>query len=142
MVLDNNLGNIMEEITEHNLIGLMQERFPKFVAHWEVYVSEFGLDKGLEDHMRVFVVYVVNEIKSENHDQIEIIFEFVETLMVNGHQRVLDVTAIEILEVLLGKDPEEIQFVNFSRHLGKRSKAYLRAWEAFQGTRTEGLYDD
>lgn len=132
----------MVEITEHNMIALMQEIFPKFVGHWEVYVSEFGLDKGLEDHMRVFVVYVINEIKSENEMEVERIFEFVETLMVNGHQRVMDVTAIEFLEVLLSKDLQEIQFVKFSRHLGKRSKAYLRAWEAFQGTRTEGLYDD
>ena len=132
----------MEEITEHNLIGLMQERFPKFVAHWEVYVSEFGVNNSLEDHMGVFVKFVVDEIQSENHDEIEIIFEFVEKLMVNGHQRVMDVTAIGFLEVLLSKNPEEIQFVNFSRHLGKRSKAYLKAWDGFQGSRTEGLYDD
>lgn len=132
---------MVDEVTEHNLMGLMQQKFPRFVGHWEVYVSEFGLDKGLEDQMAVFVVYVIKEIKSENHDEIEKIFKFVETLMLSAHQRVMDVTAIEFLEVLLSKDPAEIQFVNFSRHLGKRSKAYLRAWETFQGTRTEGLYD-
>lgn len=132
----------MNEITEHNLTDLMQEKFPRFVGHWQIYETEIGMEKGLEYHMRVFVGFVIDEIKTENHDEIEKIFEFVETLMVNGHQRVMDVTAIEFLEVLLSKDPDEIQFVNFSKHLGKRSKAYLRAWEAFQGTRTIGLYDD
>jgi len=59
--------------------------------------------------------------------------------MCNGNEYVKTVIATEFLEALLNKDPDEIQFINFSQYLGKETIGYLRAWNEFNGTETEGL---
>ena len=129
----------MEEITQYNLINLIKEKFPKFILYWEIYVNKWGSDMGLGNDLGPFFDYVVNEIKSENYNEIEKIFKFVEFLMCNGDELVQTVIATCFLEDLLNKDPDEIQFIKFSKYLGKNSIDHLRAWNEFQGTYTEGL---
>lgn len=121
----------MKEITENELINLIRERHPRCILESKEVV--------LNDVVGEFLKYTVKEIKVKNDDEIEKIFVFVEVLMCTGNQALLDAVAICFLEELLNKDPHEIQVVNFSKHLGKRSIAYLRAWSDFQGKQTEGL---
>lgn len=133
----------MKEITRDVLIQLLKENFPNFIPYWENYVNECdGIDLGISHDMTPFSDFAVNEIKSENLNEIEKIFIFVEFLMCNANNSVKDAIATCFLEDLLNKDPEEIQFIKFRQYLGKETIAYCKAWDLFTGVMTKGLHDD
>jgi hypothetical protein len=129
----------MEMITEHNLINLLKKKFPKFIPYWKIYNDKWGSDMGVGNDLGPFFNYTIDEIKSENYEEVENIFNFTEFLMCSDDELVKTVIATCFLEDLLNKDPEEIQFIKFSKYLGKESITYLREWNKFQGTETKGL---
>jgi hypothetical protein len=129
----------MEKISQKNLMNLIKEKFPKFIPYWESYINYWGSDLGIIVPTMQLTDYVVDIIKSKDENEIERIFNFIEFLMCNGNEYVQTVIATEFLEGLLNRDPDEIQFINFSQNLGKETIGYLRAWNEFNGTQTEGL---
>jgi len=131
----------MEEITKNNFIDLIKEKFPRFVPYWEDNVNYWGLELASNDVMP-FAYYALDEIKTENKKEIENIFILVEFLMCAGDEYVQTLIATYFLEYLLGKDPDEIQFIKFRQYLGKETIAYCRAWDIFTGVMTKGLHDD
>lgn len=136
-------GTGVKEIARDVLIQLLKEKFPKFIPYWKNYVNECdGVDLGISNDMTPFSDFAVNEIKSENFNEIENIFILVEFLMYNGNNSVKDAIATCFLENLLNKDPEKIQFIKFRQYLGKETIAYCRAWDIFTGVITKGLHDD
>ena len=133
----------MNEITEHNLIFLLKEKFPKCVPFWEVYAGYFESDKDIIiSQMMPFIDYVAGVIKSQDEKEIKRIFEYVEFLMLNGNDYVQAAIATGFLEGLLNYDPHEIQFIKFRQYLGKETIDYCRAWDKFTGVMTKGLHDD
>lgn len=127
----------MIEITENNLINILKEKFPDFIPYWEFYVNKWGEDLGLSNHVLTFADYVLDAIKSEKYDAIEQIFNYIEFLMCNGDMAVQNAIATCLLEALLNEDTDEIQFIKFSKYLGKETLAYCKAWNEFCGVHTE-----
>lgn len=131
-----------KQITAVNFINLIKEKFPKFIAYWESYISEWGLDEGLTIQMLPFSDYAIDVIKSNDENEIKRVFDFVEFLLCNGDESVTYAITTSFLEYLLSHDPDEIQFSKFSRYLGENTVNYCKAWDKFTGIKTEGLWDN
>lgn len=132
----------MKKITEKDCIHLLKKKFPKFIPYWNSYVNKWGLDQGITIQMMPFDEYVVDVIKSKNDSEIKEIFDFVEFLYCNGDDSVQDAITTSFLEALLNKDPEEIQFIDFAKHLGKNSIEYCRAWDEFTSVKTKAIWSE
>ncbi len=132
----------MKQITGERCIELMKEKFPGFLSYWEAYIRDFGSDNGLHIQMLPFDEYTIDTIKSNDKDEMEKIFNFVEFLLCNGDDYVQTAITTSYLEYLMSKDPDEIQFASFVKYLGKNSKEYCRAWDKFTGVKTKGLWED
>ena len=129
----------MEEVSDKELIDLIKEKFPKFIPYWEIYVSQRGDDEDIIMQMMPLTDFVVDVIKSRDEKEIERVFIFIEFLMCKGNDYVQTAIATGFLEDLINYDPDEIQFINFSQYLGKKTISHLRAWNAFHGAKTEGI---
>jgi|GEM_PF-786145 len=136
---DQCLRGKMNEITEHNLINSIKEKFPKSHSFWQVYFNKWGLNTSVGNQMEPFVEYIVNEIKSENYDEVENIFNYIEFLLCNGDGLVQVVVENCFLVPLIYKNNNEIQFLKFSKYLGKETLDFLRTWLKLDGTFIKGL---
>jgi hypothetical protein len=85
--------------------------------------------------------YAIDVIKSKDEIEIKRIFDFVELLLQEGDQSMRNAAATGLLEDLLSKDPAEIKFSTFVKHMGEEAIAYCKAWDEFTGVRTKGLWD-
>jgi len=132
----------MERITEERCIELMKEKFPKLLPYLEAYIRYFGSDLGIYTQMIPVGNYAIDVIKSEDEVEIKRIFDFAEFLLCNGDESVQNAIATSFLEYLMSKEPDEIQFTKFAKFLGEQAIGYCRAWDKFNGTRTEGLWDN
>jgi len=83
--------------------------------------------------------YVVDIIKSKDENEIKRIFVFIEFLMCSGDEDVQTAIATGFLKDLINYDPDEIQFINFSQYLGKKTIDHLRGWNEFNGAETKGI---
>jgi hypothetical protein len=128
-------------VTAENCINLIKEKFPKFCSYWDMYIQDFGADLGLTIQMLSFGRYVLDVIKSNNEDEIIRVFEFVEFLFLNGDETVQNAVATGFLEYLMNKSPEEVKFSTFYKYMGENAIGYCRAWDEFNGAKTEGLWD-
>jgi hypothetical protein len=133
--------NRKEKITEENWLELMKEKFPKFIPYWEAYINDHGSDNGITIQMFPVGDYAIDVIKSKDEIEIKRIFDFVELLLHEGDQSMQDAAATGLLEHLLNKDPVEIKFSTFVKHMGEEAIAYCKAWDKFTGVRTEGLWN-
>jgi len=104
----------MEEITEKNLINLINKKFPKFIPNWESYLNYCGEGLGLTVQMMPLTDFVMDVVKSRDESEIERLFDFIEFLMCNGNDYVQTAIATEFLEGLINRDPDEIQFLSFN----------------------------
>jgi hypothetical protein len=129
----------MNEITEENLIISIREKFSKFQPYWQSYANERDLSAGLGDDMKPFIDYVVNVIKSGNYREVEDVFNYIEFLVCSGDALVQMVVENCILVPLIYKNNLEIQFINFSKYLGKETLNFLKTWLKYDGTCVEGL---
>lgn len=129
----------MNQIKENDLINLIKERFPKFLPFWDSYTNKVGTNRVIGDDITPFLDYAIDEIKSENFNEIEKIFKFIDFLMCEGDEVVKTVIEACFLQSLYYKNPRVIQFSNFSKYLEKESIAYLRKVDMSNGTRIEGL---
>jgi len=132
----------MERITEERCIELIKEKFPKLLPYWEAYIRDFGSDLGINIQMLPVGEYAIDVIKSGDEIEIKKIFDVVEFLLCNGDESVQNAIATSFLEYLMSKEPDEIQFTKFAKFLGEQAIGYCRAWDKFNGTRAEGLWDN
>lgn len=126
-------------IKEEELIIFLIKEFPKFKPYWESFLDNWSMDEGITIKIYPFSDYALDIIKSENESEIERVCEFIEYLTINGDEGVQAAMTTVVLEYLLSKDPEEIQFKKFAHHLGKESVEYCKAWNEFCGCKTEGI---
>src|SRR5690242_20544653 len=108
----------MKKINADNFIDELKTTFPDFLPYWNAHVDYWGQGLGLSNDIMPFSDYVLDIIKSNNADQLKVVFDYIEFLMVHGDQAIQDATATSLLEYLLSKDPEEIQFSKFAHLLG------------------------
>lgn len=132
----------MEAITEQNLIKILKEKFPKFIPYWESHINYWGEDDGIVRQASTLTDYVVDVVKSQDDNEIERIFDFIEFLMCHANQSAQEAVATGFLEDLLNRDPHEIQLIKVYQHLGEETLAYCRAWDKFTGVFTKGFHDD
>ena len=131
----------MTKITGETCIPLLQKTFPNFLSYWQTYIDSWGDDLGLTIHMMPFADYIVDVIKTGTEADLEKIFQCIEFLLNNGDSYVQDAVATGLLEDLLSRSPDEINFRNFVHHLGTHTIEYCKAWDEFTGVKTEGLWD-
>ncbi|NGX46998.1 MAG: hypothetical protein K1000chlam3_00367 [Chlamydiae bacterium] len=132
----------MEKITSENCLILLKEKFPQFLPYCESYVNYWGIDQGITTQMMPFAEYVIDIIQSKDEAKIKEIFDYVEFLICDGNDSVQNAITTSFLELLLSKDPDEIQFTTFAKYLGKNSIEYCKAWDEFTGIKTKGLWED
>lgn len=131
----------MEQITDIKCIELLKDKFPNFIPYWESAIGkDFELDDSLFIKFMPFENYVVDIIKINNKTEIRKIFYFIEILLCDGNEDVQTVITTGFLEYLINIAPEEIQFDKFVQYIGKKAIEYCRAWDKFNGVRTEGLW--
>ena len=137
----------MKEITEELCIELLKKELPDFFPYWESYLRDFGpeLDGNFEleihTHMIPVTEFAVALIKSNNQVEIKKFFDLIEFLLCNGNESVKNAVATGFLEYLMNKSPEEINFSTFYKYMGENAIGYCRAWDEFNGVKTEGLWD-
>lgn len=131
----------MDEITEHNLINSLKEKFPKFYPYWEVYFDNCGSNTALGDDMSPFVDYIFDVIKSENYDELKKVFNYIEFLLSNGDELVQVVIEKCLLVSLIYKNNRQIQFVKLSPYIGEKTLNFLKSWHQFDGSYIEGEWN-
>ncbi len=132
----------MKEITDENLISILQKQFPGFIPYCEASIEYFGIDQGLTVRIIPFSDYVLDVMKRNQELLLRQIFDFVELSICDGDESVQNAMTTSFLEYLLSKDPHEIKFASIVKYLGKESMGYCKAWDRFCGIRTKGLWDD
>ena len=124
-------------------IPFILERFPGFQSGWTAHLEYWeGEAAGLCNDMGAFTHYVCELLAAREPPSAELraIFEMIEDLMVRGDEEVKDAVATCFLENLQNSESAgRIKAESFVPLLGKESRAYCRAWDAFTGTKTPGL---
>ncbi len=133
----------MDKVTEKNFVESLLKRFPEFQAYWDNFLNDYGSidDEGIFTEVMPFADFVIDVIKSKDEKKIKDVFDFIELLVCKGDDSVQTVMTTGLLEYLMNKDPDEIQFSFFVEFMGKESVEYCKAWDKFCGTKTEGLWD-
>lgn len=130
----------MEEITGERCINLMREYFPSFSPYWNSYIENYDSDLGIAIQMLPFEKFALEAIEAKDETTIKNIFYFIEFLILNGDEFVLNATTV-FLENLMDRDPKQIKFSTFVQYLGKYALRFCRAYDNFTDTKTEGLWN-
>jgi hypothetical protein len=127
-------------ISKKDCIQSTLEKFPEFQETWQEHLDWWeGEEAGLCNDMSQFSHYVTELIIEKKSDNLPEIFNFVETLMVDGDLDVQNAAATCFLENLINITPEKINPNSFVHLLGTESRDYCKAWDEFTGVTTEGL---
>ncbi len=130
-------------ITTENCIIKVLQTFPAFQSHWENYIQSWEYQTpGICFDLTTFGDYVVNVLKDKQtlDSNVQVIFDFIETLLTEGDNEVQDATTTCLLENIVNSTGVETK--RFIPYLGKLSKQYIKAWDEFTGVKTEGLWKE
>ena len=132
----------MKKISKEECIELIKEKFPEFIPYWEKFIRDFDSEEGIIIQMIPFEEYTLDRMKSHDESELKRIFDLVEFFFCNGDEKVKNAMSTGFLEYLLSQDPDVIKFNTIVKYLGEQSIGYCRAWDRFNGIRTEGLWDE
>lgn len=128
-------------ILENECVGKILKVVPEFKKDWDAHVEYWGDDKaGLCNDVAEFSEYIVNNVKSLDHESLKKISDLIEELICDGDEVVVEATKTCILENILNSTSNDGEAgKKIVRYLGEESKKYCRAWDEFTGVETEGL---
>jgi hypothetical protein len=121
-------------IFKKDCMRLILSKFPDFQERWRKHLDWWeGEEAGICNDMTQFSRYVTDLIIYKETDTLPQIFDFIETLMIEGDPDVKDATATCFLENLVNVTPKMISANSFIPLLGKASTDHIRAWDEFTG---------
>jgi hypothetical protein len=127
-------------ISKTDCMQLVFNKFPGFQERWQKHLDWWeGEEAGLCNDMSQFSRYVTELIMNKQIGTLPQIFDFVETLMIDGDADVQNAAATCFLENLINITPEKIPPSSFIPLLGNESRGYCKAWDKFTGVKTESL---
>jgi hypothetical protein len=126
-------------ISRADAMDLILKQIPAFRECWERHLRYWdGEEAGLCNDMAAFSHYVVDLISGDRLDGLDVIFNLVEQLLLEGDQELQDATATCFLENLLNASSSgKVDANKFADLLGTESRAYCRAWDRYTGVYAE-----
>lgn len=117
-----------------NNVPEFQERWGEHLSYWD------GEPAGLCNDMAAFCSFTINQINKGQTQKLQMIFDLIEHLMVNGDQDVKNAVATCFLENLLNSvSSGKLSSLTFVPLLGPESRKHCLAWDEFTGVHTDGL---
>ena len=127
-------------ILKEDCMKLAIKKFPEFQESWQRHLKYWGNDeRGLCTDMSEFSQFTTDLIIQNKVKTLPEIFDFIESLIVEGDKDVKNAAATCFLENLLNVTPHEISASSFVHLLGHESRDYCKAWDKFTGVQTVGL---
>ncbi len=129
---------------KNEIIDQILNLFPDFRSDWERYISELKNESpGLCLDLIEFSTWLIKNFGSLHSKSVSELFDLIESWVSQGDQEVQDATATCFLEALQnGVDNKEISGRVLFSFLGPESIAYCRAWDEFNGCKTEGFWEE
>jgi hypothetical protein len=117
--------------------------FPEFVPHWQLILGQLGADAWSPG----FVCQALTNLAASrfgvlgDEGLIQTLFAFAERVLAEGTQAEQDAISTQFLENLINSGSAGCFDLDYMvPYLGPLSAAYCRAWDAFNGVRTPGLW--
>lgn len=135
-------------VFKYECTKMIFDTFPEFKNSktWKEDLEFWGGDKpGPCDQMSTFGEFVTEEVLNAEKPSVnsQKVFDFIEMLMQNGDQDVIDIAATCFLENLINYTSwGNLEAAKFVHLLGKKSKEFCKGWDEFTGVKTPGLWDD
>lgn len=121
-------------------ILLVNEIEPTFQRKWRTSLERWGTDAwpGLSMYLAEFARHTGDLVLEGEAERVRVILDQIERLLEYGDTDVQNAAATCFLEGLLHRT--DLPVDAYAPWLGPRSLAYLRAWDDFNGVRTEALW--
>lgn len=124
-----------------NWTTLLLEKVPGFQQVWEEHLEYWdGEPAGITNDMIELAAYA-NALIAENKEQeLQVIFDLIESMIVDGKDELKDAACTGFLESILNPitaESPEIGLLN--RLVGPHSRAYCKAWLRFSGNDLPGF---
>lgn len=129
-------------ISSHKSIAYFLDNVPEFRNEWRLHLASVNKIPTLCQAFSEFSDLTIKNILNYRNDCKERIFDSIEFLLEMGDEEVKDAVTTCFLENLLNAmSGGSMKAKDFVRYLKPLSIEYCRAWDAFTGIKTEGLYD-
>jgi hypothetical protein len=129
-------------ITADMCILLVNDVEPTFQLAWRAAIETWGTDArpGISMYLAEFARHTGTLVLQRESDRVRAVLRQVERLLESGDTEVQNAAATCFLEGLLHRT--DLPVGAYASWLGPQSVAYLRAWDAFNGVRTEALWNE
>jgi hypothetical protein len=133
----------MNALNKEQAVALVLSAAPEFRPVLESFRAEWADEAlGLCSEFSELSDFVIAKLHSGATEGLQVLFEAVERLMVEGDEEVKDAAATCFLENLMNATPDRISPAAFVPLLGAESRVFCRSWDEFCGLRTPGLWPD
>lgn len=115
---------------------------PTFQRKWRASLKRWGTDAwpGLSMYLAEFAQHTGDLVLEGETERVRVILEQIERLLEHGDTEVQNAAATCFLEGLLHRT--DLPAAAYAHWLGPQAIAYLRAWDEFNGVRTEALWQE
>ncbi len=138
LMLDKLIGM---KFTQDNWIQQVLEAVPGFHPIWEEHVDFWdGEPAGITNDMIELAAYANALIEEFKEQELQVIFDLIESMIVEGTEEVKDAACTGFLESILNPITADSPFLELvNRLVGPHSRAYCKAWLEFSGNTLPGF---